>query len=360
MQLDKYQREAAETDENNVLVVAAPGSGKTTVIVNRVRHLIFDKEIPNRNIIVLTFTKAAAENMKRRFGKEMAPFFGTFHSLFYKILRREGYEVKIVDSSIVFRIVEKIFGKYFDEINEEKVKEIINAISLFKTSNSTMEDFPSPINKNLLREVLEEYTAYLENTGEMDFDDLGIKVLSLFRENEKKLNEYRSIFRYILVDEFQDCDETQIEFLRMINNEGENSLFAVGDEDQCIYSFRGSKPQYMISFNDIFKNGIKYFLTINYRSGRKIVEAAKEIIKFNRERNVKEINPYRKEEGEIVVKYTLSEEEQREEISKCIKEGIIRGEDYNNYVVLYRTNKEAITVIDQLIRLCFNKLLKFD
>ncbi|MGL5151500.1 MAG: ATP-dependent helicase [Clostridium sp.] len=349
MNLDRYQLDAVRGKEKNILVVAAPGSGKTTVIVNRVRYMMSELNIPNRNIIIITFTKAAASNMKERFGQHNAPFFGTFHSLFYKILLRENRNVKIVESYMINRIVESIIKKYSDNISEDKVKEVINNISRFKTSISTLEEFEPTIVKDVFIEALKEYQQYLEKDGSMDFDDLALEVLKLFQDKEK-LNEYRHIFKYMLVDEFQDCDELQIQFLRMINNNGENSLFAVGDEDQCIYSFRGSKPEYMVSFSNIFNKGKKYYLSMNYRSLKNIVKASINVIKNNTNRNDKEIFHSRQGDGEVILQETYDEKTQGEFIVKKIRELLLNGEQYKDNIILYRTNMESTSIIDILIK----------
>ena len=149
--LDKYQHEAVETKRRNALIVAAPGSGKTTVIINRVNYLVNELKVQNKNIIIITFTKAAAVNMKKRyedmFNTQTSPFFGTFHGLFYKILLRSGHNIDIIDGGIVHKIVSSVLNKYFDEVNDDKVKETINNISLFKTSRKSLIEFKPSISK---------------------------------------------------------------------------------------------------------------------------------------------------------------------------------------------------------------------
>lgn len=271
--LDKYQKDAVETNHKNVLVVAAPGSGKTTVIINRVNHLVNKLHVSNSNIIIITFTKAAAVNMKKRYesayNTNTSPFFGTFHGLFYKMLLRSGREIDIIDGGVAHKIVSSILNKYFDEVNDDKIKETINNISIFKTSRQLLNEFKPSISKEIFEEAYNTYEQYKEENNKWDFDDLAIKTLEMLQNDKNLLEGYRRLFKYILVDEFQDCDEMQIDFLKMINDESENSLFAVGDEDQCIYSFRGSKPEYMVSFDKIFENGKKHYLSINYRSKKK-------------------------------------------------------------------------------------------
>ena len=239
VKLDINQNQAVHIEDKNVLVVAAPGSGKTTVIINRVNYLIENRKVKIGNIIVLTFTRAAAENMKKRyinkFNKEISPFFGTFHGLFYKILLREGFEINILDSGKAHGIIKSVLSKFFDDVNDDKVREVINNISLYKTSKGMENQFKASISIDILYECFKVYEEYKQNNNLWDFDDLSIKVINLFKENVTTLTKYKNIFKYVLVDEFQDCDEIQVEFLKMINDTSE--LFAVGDEDQCIYSF---------------------------------------------------------------------------------------------------------------------------
>ena len=355
MHLDKNQLEAVKANEKNILVVAAPGSGKTTVIINRIKYLVDEKRIFPSNIIVITFTKAAALNMKNRyintFNKEVSPFFGTFHGLFYKILLREGANINIIEGYITNKIIEGVLRKYSDEVNEDRVKEAVNNISLFKTSGEGLNTFKPSISKDIFIECYEAYDKYKKENNLWDFDDLTIKVLELFKNNKTLREGYKKLFKYILVDEFQDCDDLQIEFLKMMSEGRENSIFAVGDEDQCIYSFRGSKPEYMVSFDKTFNQSKKYYLHINYRSNKNIIECSKKVISFNKERHKKEIKWNKNTEGIISCKNIYDERIQGDEISNVIREFYKSSNyKYKDNIVLYRTNMEAMSVIDAFIR----------
>ncbi|MDU7242301.1 ATP-dependent helicase [Clostridium sp.] len=347
--LDKYQKEAVYIKEKNVLVVAAPGSGKTTVIINRVNYLVNELKMRLGNIIIITFTRAAADNMRNRyknvFNKEIAPFFGTFHGLFYKILLREGFNISIISGGVSHRIIKSVLSKYSDEVSEDKIKEALNNISFFKTSLKAIEEFKPTMAKDIFIECLQKYEEYKSKNGLWDFDDLSVKVISLLRDNPNILLKYRELFKYILVDEFQDCDELQIQFLKMINQE--NSLFAVGDEDQCIYSFRGSKPEYMVRFDEIFPKAKKIYLSINYRSNENIVDVSKEVIKNNKSRNDKVINSYKDSIGVIKFTRPYDEKIQGDEIAGIIEKSI---DDLSDNAVLYRTNMEARSMIDTFTR----------
>lgn len=348
--LDINQKNAVYIKEKNVLVVASPGSGKTTVIINRVNHLIEDLKINEGNIIVITFTRAAADNMRNRyksiFKKEKAPFFGTFHGLFYKILLREGYDIKIMDGGKGHAIIKNVLSRYFDDVNDDKVREVMNNISMFKTSLCTIDEFKSTVSKDIFLECLKVYESSKEREGLWDFDDLSVTVLKLFTENKRVLEKYRRMFKYILVDEFQDCDNIQVSFLLLMNKD--NELFAVGDEDQCIYSFRGSKPEYMVNFHETFKDGVKVKLLTNYRSKNNIVEVSKRLIDKNENRNEKEIISYCDSHGIVHYSTPYNEYMQGEEIAKYIKENY-QG-TYADNAVLYRTNMESRSMIDILTK----------
>ena len=348
--LDKYQKEAVYTKEKSILVVAAPGSGKTTVIINRVNYLVEDLKVKIGNIIVITFTRAAADNMKNRykniFNRERAPFFGTFHGLFYKILLKEGYNVKIIEGGIAYKIIKSVLSKYSDEVSDDKIKEALNNISFYKTLLKDKENFIPTMPRDVFDECISKYEGYKSKNEVWDFDDLSIKVLTLFREDKDILYKYRKLFKFVLVDEFQDCDEIQIEFLKLIN-EG-NEIFAVGDEDQCIYSFRGSRPEYMVIFDKLFKGAKKTYLSINYRSKKNIVETSKKIIKYNKSRNDKVIEFFKDKEGVIKFSTPYDEKIQGEEIAGTI-EKTIEGNLRDN-VILYRTNMEARSIIDVFTR----------
>ena len=347
--LDEYQNRAVYSKDRNVLVVAAPGSGKTTVIINKVNHIINDFKISLANIIVITFTRAAADNMRERykrvFNKEIAPFFGTFHGLFYKILLREGYNISIIEGGIAHRIIKSVLANYSDDVSEDKIKEVLNNISLFKTSLKNIDDFKSSLSKDIFIEALEKYEDYKKKNNLWDFDDLSVTIINLFKENDLIRNKYTNLFKYVLVDEFQDCDELQVEFLKLINKN--NFLFAVGDEDQCIYSFRGSKPEYMVSFNEIFEDGKKLYLSVNYRSNENIVDVSKKVIKYNKSRNDKEILSNKKTNG--IVKFSLPYDEKMEgeEIANIIESSNYELEEN---AVLYRTNMESRSIIDTFTR----------
>ena len=228
--LSQEQREAVFSSRRNLLVTAGPGSGKTVVIVNRIVHLINEQNINPKNIIVITFTRAASINMKNRYiainGKDKVPFFGTFHGLFYKILKNFYGQINIIDTLEVYKLIKNVLMSYLDEVGDDKVKEVINNISLFKISGDVVENFSPSIDKGIFTAAYNIYEQYRKEKNLFDFDDLQIGCKDLFIKNYTILQGYKKLFKHILVDEFQDCDPMQVEILKLLNEE--NSIFAVG------------------------------------------------------------------------------------------------------------------------------------
>lgn len=395
--LDENQKKAVLNNDRNVLILACPGSGKTTVLINKVLYLVKygniygERFVPNNlssldleilesyikkenlneneihrlneilfyrrvnpdNIAVITFTKSAALNMKKRFEyiskSSLAPFFGTFHGLFYKILIKHYGREDIIESSESYRVLSNVLVKHLDEVSEDKITELKNNISLFKCSGVSIEDFNPNIDRDIFIKAYNTYENYKKERNILDFDDLQIKCQELFLESPKVLEFYRRGFKYLLIDEFQDCDSVQINIMKLLNEY--NSLFAVGDEDQCIYNFRGSRPDYMLDFDKNFKQGIKLYLSTNYRSTSNIVKISSNLIKNNVMRNKKEMIPYKKDKKSIEVLNYSGESSQSEDISLNIEKLKSLGKySYKDCTVLYRTNIESRSLIDTFIR----------
>ncbi len=351
--LSKEQLNAVLCEDENILVTAGPGSGKTVVIVNRVFHLINHKNINPKNIIVITFTKAAANNMKTRFinmsKNKATPFFGTFHGLFYRILTSYYGEIKIIEGSETFKLVKSFLTTYMEEVSEDRIKEFINAISLFKCANTSLEEFSTDLDKNIFKNLYELYETYKREKNLLDFEDLQIMCKNLFIKSPRLLQGYQNMFKHILIDEFQDCDAIQLDILRVLK--GENNIFAVGDEDQCIYSFRGSRPDFMVNFQELFNNSKQLYLSTNYRSVSNIVKLSMETIKNNKLRSDKTIVPNKNYDGDIAFVKVQREAQQGDFIANEIEKAVLSGSNsYNSFAVLYRTNIESRGIIDSLIR----------
>jgi DNA helicase-2/ATP-dependent DNA helicase PcrA len=395
--LNIEQRMAVLNHNKNLLLVACPGSGKTTVLVNRLiyltkfgevykkheapedlslsdieslkafiggdknnenitgrlQYLLTYRAVNPGNIIVITFTKAAAQNMKQRYEKmnksKRLPFFGTFHGLFYKILLKSLGAVKILEPSDAYKLIFNTLTQYLDDISEDKVKEVLNKISLLKSSGSSLENFDSGMDKNIFIGCYNNYEGYKTEKRLMDFDDLQINCKKLFLEKPEVLDFYRRGFKYMLVDEFQDCDILQIQLLTLLNEK--NSIFAVGDEDQCIYGFRGSRPDCMVDFNSYFKDSNKLELSTNYRSHENVISSALNLIENNKVRYKKSMIASKNNSKLIRVSGCIDESCEGDEISLEIQklQGI-GSYNYRDSAVLYRTNMESRSIIDAFIR----------
>lgn len=346
MNLDKFQWTAVKANGKSTLVVAPPGSGKTTVILRKVNNLIEEKGVSFKNILVITFTKSAAKNMKERYkenySSENIPFFGTFHGLFYKILVRIYKNISIINNNVAFFVIKRELEKFSEDVNDSKIKEVLNMISLKKTG--AVLEFKN-ISEDIFSRCFRTYEDFKKENNLLDFNDLQRVAYNILSKDKNILDYYKRQFKYILVDEFQDCDITQINFLKLIDS----NIFCVGDEDQCIYSFRGSSPIYMVRFNEEFKEGKKIYLKYNYRSAKSIVDLSKDIISKNEERNEKEVINYRKRLGST--KFYRVEDERVQ--GRGIVNTIIKNKENNHYkdnIVLYRTNLESRSIIDSFIK----------
>lgn len=355
--LDQYQKAAVYNGDCNALVVAAPGSGKTTVIVNKVVYLIKEKHVDPENIIVITFTKAAARNMEIRFKSicdSSIPFFGTFHSLFYRLLKENDEKINILSEGESLSIINNVLKNYSSKLSDEKAEQVLGDISVYKMHEENMDNFNPSVDKEVFFKCLEAYEEFKQEKSFIDFDDLQMRFKDFLLKHPSMLKYYREKFKYILVDEFQDCDYTQIQILKLLNRG--NYIFAVGDEDQCIYGFRGSRPDCMVHFSEEFVNGQKYFLSVNYRSIANIVELSKELIKYNMRRNQKNIISNKgyidSPKDKHINFYTCdNDNSEAQKISEIILHKIA-GEDFNygEIAVLYRTYAENSQIINSFVK----------
>jgi DNA helicase-2/ATP-dependent DNA helicase PcrA len=351
--LSEEQLTAINCEDKNIIVSAGPGSGKTVVIVNRVYELINHKDISPKNIVIITFTKAAATNMRNRFlsidKNKVSPFFGTFHGLCYRILKSYYGDINIIESWESYRVVKKFLTTYVEDVSDDRVKEYINAISTYKCKGQYVREGNNQIDTELLKNCVNFYECYKKEKSLLDFEDLQLMCRDLFIKNSSLLNSYQNQFKHILVDEFQDSDDVQVEILKLLNKD--NNLFVVGDEDQCIYSFRGANPSYIVDFKEIFRNGKTLYLSTNYRSKKNIVRLSMKSIKNNKIRTLKDIKSNKMDEGLIKVQGVRDEISQGTYLSDHIlKLKETKNYNFSNFAVLYRTNIESRSIIDSFIR----------
>ncbi len=298
MQLDPKQQEAVLHAKGPAIVVAGPGSGKTAVLTHRIDYLIKQLNVPPEKIMVITFTRAAAEEMKSRFqafpDEADAPvFFATFHAAFYRILRREeGLPAGSVlgGEERISWLKELLNGENAEaEKQEDILPELAAELSAFKSSGKDPKEYQAAsCSTELFRRLFAAYEERLRISGRVDFEDMLVRTLALLRRQPEVLDVWREKYPYILVDEFQDINGLQYEILKLLAAP-ENNLFVVGDDDQSIYRFRGAAPDIMGRFPADYPRAARYELFACRRCSPQILSVCAALIAHNRKRFPKEL-----------------------------------------------------------------------
>lgn len=348
--LNDKQKEAVLYINGPMLVLAGAGSGKTKVLTNRIANLI-DNGISPANILAITFTNKAAKEMKDRvfnlIGNDAYMIqISTFHSLGLKILKENyeklGYDKNfvIIDSDDALTVIKKIMKDMNLSPQYYNAKNIRNKISSAKNELMDLQSFANlEYDKNIVK-VYEKYLEKLKLNNSVDFDDLLILPIRLFREYPSVLESYQERYKYILIDEYQDTNECQYIFSKMLAKKYKN-IFVVGDNDQAIYAFRGANYKNILNFEKDYPDCKTILLEENYRSTKTILNAANSVIKNNKLRKDKNLWS-NNEEGELI-KYirTDGEKEEADYVAKEIKKLISEGVDPVDIAVLYRTNAQS-------------------
>ena len=356
--------------EGPMLVIAGPGSGKTTVLVERTKKLVLEHKVHPSNILVITFTKAAANEMKQRFEKEMENArsvptgrvsFGTFHAVFFMVLKLAyHYESSnIITEEVKYQAIRELIYQYGLEYRDENelIGGILGEISLIKNSRIAVEHFySSQCGEAVFRKIYREYHEFMKKHKLIDFDDMLTMTYELFTERPDILSAWQKKYQYILVDEFQDINQIQYDIVKMLALP-ENNLFMVGDDDQSIYRFRGSKPEIMLHVPRDFVNLKQIQLDINYRCHPDIIEASLNLIGHNQERFPKRIvskdmindNDQIKKDKTIVVKTFKKQKDEIMYILKKIDEQLKRGYQLSDFAVLFRTNIQPRFLMEQFM-----------
>ena len=355
--LNENQLKAVEHVDGPCMVLAGPGSGKTRVITYRIANMVVNKDIKPTSILAISFTKASSMEMKNRALALSNDFrmnkvtYGTFHSVFFRILRYfENYNIESILDEKTKRIGLKNILKGLNIENaddDETIGQVINEISYVKNELMDKRDFKSEVlTSDEFIKVYNYYEEYKEQINKIDFDDMLIKTYELLKNNKSALDRVRSAYRYILVDEFQDINKVQFEALKLIANQN-NNIFVVGDEDQSIYGFRGSRPDFLLEFEEYFLNTNKVLLDINYRSKGEIIDIANRLIEKNENRYEKVIKCGQGNGANVNYISPEDSEEEAVYIAKDIKDKI--QEDYTEYTdfaVIYRTNIQSRALVD--------------
>ncbi|HBF8743396.1 TPA: DUF3553 domain-containing protein [Clostridioides difficile] len=363
--LNPAQREAVEKTEGPVLILAGAGSGKTKVLTTRIAYLIEDKGVQAPNILAITFTNKAANEMRERVEQNIGPetkdmWISTFHSCCVRILRKDINKIGYNRSFVIYDSADQVtlVKDCLKELNlSDKLfepKAVISAISGAKDKLYTPKQFKD-INMadNRMVKIADIYALYqdrLKRNSALDFDDLILKTVELFKANDEVLAYYRSRFRYIMVDEYQDTSKAQYELIKLLAREHQN-ICVVGDDDQSIYGWRGADIRNILEFEKDYDNVHVVKLEQNYRSTQVILDAANKVISNNIERKRKKLWSEKKEGELIKIQLTGSEIEEADFIADSIAQ-IARKENrpYKDFAVLYRANAQARPVEDALNR----------
>ena len=351
------QKKAIEHGEGPLMVLAGPGSGKTFVITHRIKYLIEGPGINPAHILVVTFSRAAAKEMKDRFEKlcsKSLVTFGTFHSVFFNLLKTAyGFSSEqIASDELRYTLIKELIKR--NSIENEDINtlagNLLNEIALVKQDNISIKNYYSnSISSDTFKKIYSDYESELEARGKLDFEDMLSLTYELLSERSDILKAVQNRYRYILVDEFQDINFLQYNIIKLMAGEKQN-ITVVGDDDQSIYRFRGARPEIMLGFERDFRNVKKVFLDINFRSSTQIVNASAKLISFNSKRFPKSFKAKNGDGAPVSLIEFKNPFLEVNSIIKDIKDYIKSGQDINNIAVLYRTNLSPRLLIERLMR----------
>lgn len=354
MSLNHAQTEAVAHNKGPCMVLAGPGSGKTLTIAKRIEYLIMKHKVRPEEILVITFTKYAAWEMKNRTRSICGPSsyavtFGTFHGIYYGILK---WAYRLNQSNLLsdeekYRILREILpGIDWDqepEADEEKdyLQELAIEIGNVKNNCMDIEEYePVKYTTEKFRKLYRTYEETKKKYRKIDFEDMLIQCRDLFMKRPDILKKWQEKFQYILVDEFQDVNQAQYDVVRMLAAPQDN-LFVVGDDDQSVYGFRGAKPGIMMEFMKDYPKARQILLDVNYRSSGYIVKGALRVIGNNKIRFEKKIEAFRKPDETVHVQEVKDPVQEAEYVLERIREYRKKGVSYTEMAVLYRTNVDA-------------------
>ena len=347
MQFNKAQIQAIQHNKGPCMVIAGPGSGKTTVLTHRVRYLIDRCGVKPSDILVITFTKAAAEQMKFKFkglseGRSSAVTFGTFHAVFFTILKAAyNYSARcIITPQVQHEFVKDQIHRLELEYDDEKeaVDGVLSEISRVKGEAVNIDEYESRcIPPQSFRIIYMAYDDMLVRKHLIDFDDMIVQCRELLMQREDYRRAWQNKYKYILIDEFQDINKAQFDVVRILADEYRN-LFVVGDDDQSIYGFRGSAPQIMLDFNKYYSDAVRIDMCINYRSTGNIVFASRAVAEENEHRYYKDIATYNSQGDTVSVYEFNSLNDEKAFLVSEIRRLIDTGIAADDIAVLSRTN----------------------
>lgn len=361
--LNEMQRKAVVKTDGPLLILAGAGSGKTRVLTTKIAYLIENNYISPYNILAITFTNKAAKEMKERISSMLGSLsngiqISTFHSFGLTIVR-ENYEklglnsnFTILDSDDSLTIIKKIMKEFNINSEQLKPKFVRSQISGAKNEMLTPNEYERFANTDVEKQIVSIYRQYeqrLKLSNSVDFDDLLIMPISLFRNNLNLLEKYQNRFKYILIDEYQDTNSAQYTLVKMISSKYKN-ICVVGDNDQSIYSFRGANYQNILNFEKDYKNAQVIMLEENYRSTKNILKVANQVIVKNTKRKDKNLWTENVEGDKVKYYRANDEKDEANFVSDAIQKLIDDGEKKSSIAVLYRTNAQSRTIEEALLR----------
>lgn len=359
--LDDEQLKAVKTIDGPVLILSGAGSGKTRVLTVRTAYMLTVEKIDPKSIMLVTFTAKSAKEMQQRLISYpyMTPSLvsqivsGTFHSIFYKILifhePTKWQREFLIKWNWEKEKVLKQAGREL-ELDEKEFAydQALQQIGLWKNSLIFPDDIkPKDEWEKSCLFLYKKYEAYKEQTSKYDFDDMLVGCYVFLKSHPELLLKYQQRFRYFLVDEFQDINKVQYELIKLLSSETKN-VCAVGDDDQSIYSFRGSDPKYILNFNHEFPGSQIVKLTENYRSSHEIVATANRMIKRNQQRMEKTMHAQHNQGNPAVLFYPYDEELEATMIVSDIQEKIAKGANPSDFAILYRTHTMSRAIFERL------------
>ncbi|WP_312832782.1 ATP-dependent helicase [Sedimentibacter saalensis] len=351
--LNSQQMEAASFDKGNALVLSTAGSGKTTVTIARTGRLLYENKC-SRKVLTITFSKMAANDMKNRFQSYFGSVykskteFSTIHAFSYKIVKsfynRKGIDFELLTNSyhILGEILKSHYSKsYFNYVSDEEIENLSSAIGFVNNMMINPAEYKDyGIEIKGFDTIYETYRTYKSKNRLIDFDDMLLFAYKIIKSSDYYRDYIKNTYQYVQIDEMQDTSKIQHEIIKLITDD---NLFMVGDDDQAIYSFRGSYPDFMLEFKDIYKDGKVFYLDNNYRSDKNIVEGARHFIERNKKRYIKAINTDNERKNEI----NIIRVKNRAEQARLITDALSKSSD-ETVGILFRYNMSAMILANNL------------
>lgn len=352
--LNPQQQKAARHIDGPLLILAGAGSGKTATMTYRIANLIINENVPPYNILAVTFTNKAAQEMKRRVedlvGVDLSMWIFTFHSACLRILRRHAELLGYSNSFAVYdpndqkTVIRDILKEHAIDSKKYSCSYMLSVISKCKENFETPDRYIEINGRNpkseTIYKVYRDYVAILKKNNAMDFDDLLAKAVELFDKEYEILEKYKNRFQYVMVDEYQDTNRLQYRFVKALTEDHKN-ICVVGDDDQCIYQWRGADIRNILDFERDFKDARVVKLEENYRSAGNIIDGANSVISNNKSRKAKKIWTANEAGEKINYTRTENDKEEAKHVARIIEMMHDKGRKYKEIAILYRANAQS-------------------